>query len=116
MKKYLGFIMSVCFFELHDFDIVFSERKVRKIVKDGIRFSALHIVSMQSYRFEKEITVAVILRESHIIIHLFSKERFMHIDLFTCGAHARRKAERFIRYLKNQMQPQRTTEVKEYVM
>lgn len=63
-----------------------SWEKLNWICEKALKASNMTVVNRTSHQFEPQGTTAVwILAESHMAIHTYPEEKFMAVDVFTCG-------------------------------
>ena len=71
-----------------DPDLASDELYLRKLVKEAIDIADMHLVEMKSWRFEGEgggVSIYALIVESHVSIHTWPNQRFVTIDVYTCG-------------------------------
>lgn len=80
--------------------------EIKNILTQSANVAECAALEFAAHQFEPQgITAFVILEESHLSIHTWPEEKYMAIDIFTCGDKA--KPKKALNYLKKQFQPTR---------
>ena len=68
-----------------------SLKELEDIVREAARRANASIVSVAGYEDKEEphegFSVVVIVAESHIAVHTWTRERYVTVDAYTCGEH-----------------------------
>ena len=88
-----------------------DERGLRRIVTEAARIARMHIVEVNSWKFEGGdkggVSVIALVVESHIAIHTWPAYSYATVDVYTCGEHSDPMAA--FRYIVSQLSPKRFT-------
>jgi S-adenosylmethionine decarboxylase len=102
-KKYLGKHLICDFF---GGKIIENPKELEEVLRLAAKEAKSTDLEFISHKFSPQgITGALILAESHITFHSWPEEKYIAIDIFTCGKKA--KPEMALSFLKKVLKPER---------
>ncbi len=93
-----------------DKEIISSEEKLLKIVKEAVKIAKMNLVDIHSWKLEGEkggVSVIALIKESHIAIHTWTEYNYASLDVYTCGYKS--QPLKAFKYIVEQLKPKKYT-------